>query len=97
MCIGREGLEVVGIRRQDCVSSLGRSHHQRVHCRAFACARAQKRCSSRERLSDALDNVAGFQKPIFSSIAARMPLKAFDQHDRRNPRWPEAFFAKRQE
>jgi hypothetical protein len=97
MCMGRERLEVIGIRRQYCASGLRGSHHQRVHRGTSANMPAEKRCSSCETLPDVLDNVAGLQQSVFSSVAPSVALKALDQHNRGNPRWPQAFLTKRKE
>jgi len=46
---------------------------------------------------DVLEDVAGPQQPVFSSVAPTAALKALDEHDRGNPRWPQTFFTERNE
>ena len=93
--VSRKRLEVIGIGGEHRPVWLGERYDERVNGRPAVSEPAQERRSAGKRLGNSGGHVAGLEKPILVRVTPRVSLKAFDQNDGWNCRWPQPLTSQR--
>jgi hypothetical protein len=75
-----KSFEIIGIRGEDSTVGFRHRDNQRVHHRPAPSVSAQERSAPGQSLSNALDEIASLEKPVFRSVSTGVPLQALDQH-----------------
>ena len=94
--MSRKRLEVVRIGGEHRPVRLCERDDERINGRPATSEPPQERRAAGERLGNNLRDLADFEQPVLVRVTPSVSLKAFDQHDGWNHRWPKSLTSERE-
>ena len=95
--VGREGFEILGVRRDHGSAGLSGGDDERIDCGAASGKPAKKRGSTGERFGDGRHNIASLEELVLDGVATRVALETLDENDGGDMRWPQSRLAQGQD
>jgi hypothetical protein len=87
--VGREGFEILDVRRDHGSSGFGRSDYERIDCGTTSGEPAEKRSTPGKDLGYTRRDIASLEELVLDGVAARVPPQTLDENDGWDMRWPQ--------